>query len=44
MAHIEVNKACDGVFSASLSVNATKPYPQPGTCVEPDVGHVAACI
>ena len=44
MAHIEVDEACDGVLSACLSVNATKPYPQPGTCVEPDVGHVISRI
>ena len=42
--HIEVDEACDGVMWASLSANATKPYPEPGTCVEPDAGHVAACI
>ena len=44
MAHIEVDEACDGVLLSFLSVNATKPYLQPGTCVEPDVGHIVACI
>ena len=44
MAHIELDEACDGVLSASLSVNETKPYPQPRTYVEPDAGHVTTCI
>ena len=39
-----MDEACDGVLWASLSVKATKPYPQPGTCVEPDVGRVVAYI
>ena len=44
MTHIEVEEACDWVFSASISTNATKPYPQLGTCVEPNVSHVIAYI
>jgi len=35
-----VDKACDGILQDVLSANATKPYHQPETYVEPDVGHV----
>ena len=44
MTHIEVDESCDGALQRSLSLNATKPYPHPGTCVEPNYGHVTACI
>jgi hypothetical protein len=38
-----VGEACDGVLQGALSANVTRPYHQPETCVEPDVGHVIAC-
>jgi hypothetical protein len=37
-----VGEACDGVLQGALSGNVTRPYQQPKTCVEPDVGHVVS--
>jgi hypothetical protein len=38
-----VVEASNGVLQGAFSANVTKPYHQPETCVELDVGHVITC-